>query len=228
MNGLGWNPGLERRQPSQQGSSARPRAPGGVESLQLPPPILACLHLITEAGCGLAIGPYPRFRYDARGGGGSAELEGAIQAGWQADWQAINFRADQLSIPALSWRNTRVLGLPLPPGLTIAIEPEQLQGQWHPSSGEVQLEFRSRFYFSLAGVYQAPPLIVQTRLQTETAQGLRHHARGKRIGADGEALLVGIATVPPTGDGWLDRFLGLPDEALALLQCRLTLANSAP
>ena len=180
--------------------------------------------MITEAGCGLAIGPYPRCRYDARGGGGSAELEGAIQAGWQS----INFRADQLSIPALSWRNTRVLGLPLPPGLTIAIEPEQLQGQWHPSSGEMQLEFRSRFYFSLAGVYQAPPLIVQTRLQTETAQGLRHHAQGKRIGADGEALLVGIATVPPTGDGWLDRFLGLPDEALALLQCRLTLANSAP
>ena len=96
-----------------------------------------------------------------------------------------------------------------------------------PCSGEVQLEFRSRFYFSLAGVYQAPPLIVQTRLQTEKAQRRRHHAQGKRIGADGEALLVGIATVPPTGDGWLDRFLGLPDEALALLQCRLTLVNSA-
>ena len=91
----------------------------------------------------------------------------------------------------------------------------------------MQLEFRSRFYFCLAGIYQAPPLIVQTRLQTETVQGRRHHAQGKRIGADGEALLVGIATVPPTGDGWLDRFLGLPDEALALLQCRITLANSA-
>ena len=224
MNGLGWNPGLERRQPSQQGSSARPRAPGGVESLQLPPPILACLHLITEARCGLAIGPYPRFRYDASGGGGIAELE---EGGEGGGWQTIHFDPAQLSIPALSWRNTRVLGLPLPPGLRIAIEPEQLQGQWHPSSGEVQLEFRSRFYFSLAGVYQAPPLIVQTRLQTETVQGRRHHAQGKRIGADGEALLVGIATVPPTGDGWLDRFLGLPDEALALLQCRLTPVNSA-
>lgn len=90
----------------------------------------------------------------------------------------------------------------------------------------MQLEFRSRFYFSLAGLYQAPPLIVQTRLQTETAQGLRHQAEGKRIGANGEALLVGVATVPPTGDGWLDRFLGLPDEALALLRCRLTISNA--
>jgi len=189
----------------------------------LQPPLLAVLNLITEAGCGLAIGAYPRFRYDARGGGGIASLGPSDAHGWQS----VRFDPERLPIPTLSWRNIRVLGLPLPPGLTIAIQPEQLQGQWHPSSGEVHLEFRSRFYFSLAGFYQAPPLIVQTRLQTETVQGRRHHAQGKRIGADGEALLVGIATVPPTGDGWLDRFLGLPDEALALLQCRLTLANSA-
>jgi len=36
------------------------------------------------------------------------------------------------------------------------------------------------------------------------------------------ALLVGVATVDPSGDPWLDRFLGLPDEALALLRCQLT------
>jgi hypothetical protein len=27
--------------------------------------------------------------------------------------------------------------------------------------------------------------------------------------------------VEPTGEAWLDRFLGLPDEALAVLRCRL-------
>lgn len=186
------------------------------------PRALTFLHLQTEALCGLAIGAYPRFRYDARGGGGIASLGQSDAHGWQS----VRFDPERLPIPTLSWRNTRVLGLPLPPGLSISIEPEQLQGQWHPNSGEVQLEFRSRFYFSLAGLYQAPPLIVQTRLQTETAQGLRHHAQGERIGANGEALLVGIATVPPTGDGWLDRFLGLPDEALALLRCRLTISNA--
>ena len=183
---------------------------------------MTALHLQTESGCGLAIGAYPRFHYDARGGRGIASLGQSDGDGWQT----VSFDPDHLLIPALCWRNTRVLGLPLPPGLSISIQPEQLQGQWHPSSGEVQLEFRSRFYFSLAGLYQAPPLIVQTRLQTEAAQGLRHHAQGERIGANSKALLVGIATVAPTGDGWLDRFLGLPDEALALLRCRLILVST--
>ena len=36
----------------------------------------------------------------------------------------------------------------------------------------------------------------------------------------GLAQLVGVATIAPSGDPWLDRFLGLPDEALALLRCR--------
>ena len=181
------------------------------------------LQLITGAGCALAIGAYPRFGYDASGGGGEANL-GPLDGG---GWQSVEFNPAQLTIPPLSWRNTRILCLPLPPGLTITIGPEQLQGRWHPSSGEVQLEFRSRFYFSLAGIYQAPPLIVQTRLQTETAQGKRHRAQGERIGANGQALLVGVATVPPSGDGWLDRFLGLPDEALAVMRCRLIPSNAA-
>jgi len=30
---------------------------------------------------------------------------------------------------------------------------------------------------------------------------------------------VGVASVPPCGDPWLDRLLGLPDEALAMLRC---------
>jgi hypothetical protein len=32
-------------------------------------------------------------------------------------------------------------------------------------------------------------------------------------------VLVGLAPIQPSGAGWLDRFLGLPDEALALLRC---------
>ena len=182
---------------------------------------MACLHLITEAGCGLAIGAYPRFVYDASGGGGSASLGHCDGAGWQS----IQFDPTKLTIPALTWRTSRVLGVPLPPGLSIQIHPEQLLGQWHPRRGEVHLNFRSRFRFSLAGLYQAPDLIVHTCLQTETAEGQRHQAQGKRVGVDGQALLVGVASVMPTGDVWLDRFLGLPDEALAQMRCRLCLSN---
>jgi hypothetical protein len=34
--------------------------------------------------------------------------------------------------------------------------------------------------------------------------------------------------VPPSGDAWLDRFLGLPDEALAVLRCRITNVAEQP
>ena len=107
------------------------------------------------------------------------------------------------------------------------MSPSNFKANGTPAAAKCNWSFVLAFIFPWRGSTKLPPLIVQTRLQTETAQGLRHHAQGKRIGADGEALLVGIATVPPTGDGWLDRFLGLPDEALALLQCRLTPVNSA-
>ena len=182
---------------------------------------MTSLQLITEAGCGLAIGAYPRFRYDASGGGGPANLGHRDRAGWQA----LTFDPAQLTIPALTWRSTRVLGLPLPPGLMISIQPETLNGQWRPSSGEVQLDFVARFYFSIGAVYRAPGLIVQTRLQSETVRGRLHEAHGQRVGPDGQALLVGVATVPPTGEAWLDRFLGLPNEALALMRCRLTVPS---
>ena len=125
-------------------------------------------------------------------------------------WQAIRFDPAQLSIPPLTWRSSRVLGLPLPPGLMISIEPEQLQGQWHPSSGEVQLEFHSRFYFSLGGLYKAPPLIVQTRLHTETAQGNRHHARGNGLGPMAWPYWSGSPRCPRRATaGWI-AFWGCP------------------
>jgi hypothetical protein len=44
---------------------------------------------------------------------------------------------------------------------------------------------------------------------------------GVPLDQDGRGVLVGVAVVEPTGEGWLDRFLGLPDEALAVLRCRL-------
>lgn len=173
------------------------------------------LQLSTMAGCGLAIAGYPRFRYDARGGGGLASLGAADHTGRQK----LVFATASLVIPPLCWRTTRVLGLPLPPGLAIRIEPEELAGHWHAATGGLELRFRARFRFSCAGLYQAPDLQIDTMLSSVAAQGHRHRASGQPLGADGQALLVGVATVPPSGDPWLDRFLGLPDEALAMLRC---------
>jgi hypothetical protein len=177
------------------------------------------LELATLAGCGLAIGSYPRFRYDASGGGGLAAP--AVPDGEGV--QRLVFDPVALHIPALNSRTTRVLGLPLPPGFEIAIAPVALAGTLTSASGELELQFKARFRFRIGRFYRAPDLLIDTTLSTGSLQSRRHRAQGHGLKASGEALLVGVATVAPSGDPWLDRFLGLPDEALALLRCRLTL-----
>jgi hypothetical protein len=178
----------------------------------------ARLQLQTGDDCALAIGRYPQFRYDARGGGGIGELHGPEDA---TD-QLLQFQAEGLCIPALTCQTTRILGLPLPPGLSITIAPTLLAGRLHATTGDVTLRFQARFRFRLAGLYQPPDLLIDTQLGTGLVQGQRHSAVGQPLGDDGGALLVGVAVVPPSGELWLDRFLGLPDEALAMLRCSIT------
>ena len=174
------------------------------------------LQLTTLDGCGLAIGGYPRFRYDATGGMGLATIGPSGADGLQS----VRFETTSLQIPDLECRTTRVLGLPLPPGLRIAIVPEQLEGSLNASSGAVHLHFRARFLFRVGRLYLAPALLVVTELTTGGVQSRRHRLDGETLDGQGNALLVGVARVPPSGEGWVDRFLGLPDEALALLRCR--------
>lgn len=174
------------------------------------------VQLTTLDGCGLAIAGYPRFSYDARGGG-AIGTAGALDAEGR---QALRFDPSALQIPALEARTTRVLGLPLPPGLRIAIVPEQLEGSLCAASGEVRLRFRARFRFSIGRLYRAPDLLVATELGTGSVLSRRHQVAGRPLDVHGHGLLVGVALVPPSGDGWVDRCLGLPDEALALLRCR--------
>lgn len=194
------------------------------------------LKLRTLARCQLLIGRYPAFRYDARGGGGPGH------SSTNADGRSsLQFPADQLSIPPLDWRSTRFLGVPLPPGLQIAIVPEQLEGHWDPASGSIALDFRARFRFSIGigigigkdtaaqhhRIYAAPDLAIHCCLSSGQVTGVRHRGCGRPLNAAGEALLVGVARVAPSGDAWLDRFLGLPDDALAVLQCQLERAAPA-
>lgn len=173
--------------------------------------------LATEPGCALAISFYPPFRYDGSGGGGQAIASEALEEGWRG----LVFDPATLAIPPLCSRTTRFLSLPLPPGVHIAIEPQRLQGRWQPSSGAVELHFLARFRPMVASRAVAPDLIVATQLATGAVRGRRHQARGTPLDGQGRGVLVGIASVAPTGEGWVDRFLGLPDEALAVLRCQL-------
>jgi hypothetical protein len=52
---------------------------------------------------------------------------------------ALRFDAGALRIPPLDGRRARLLGLPLPPGPVIAIEPEELAGTLDPQRGDLRL-----------------------------------------------------------------------------------------
>jgi hypothetical protein len=117
--------------------------------------------------------------------------------------------------------------MPLPPGLAIVIVPQRLSGRWQPQSGEVELAFEARFQLLLAGRSLVPDLQVSTCLGTGAVAGERQRAEGCPLDGGGRGVLVGVAQVPPTGTWWLDRFLGLPGEALAVLGCQLLVGDGA-
>ena len=182
-------------------------------------------YLETLEGCQLAIGGYPLFHYDARAGGGPAEAVEPAGSGGDPVLQ-LQFDREQLQIPPLNRHTTRLLGVPLPPGLTITIVPKALGGQLKPSRGEVLLRFEAAFRFRLhwAGrcLLAPPDLTVMTTLSSQGCISQRHRRRGDGLSGDGLCTLVGVAEVPRCGAPWLDLFLGLPDEALAVLRCRLS------
>jgi hypothetical protein len=186
---------------------------------------MAECQLTTLAGCELVIGAFPRFLYNAQGG----SAPGIAKANTPAEVQ-LTFSARDTTIPPLSWRTARFLGLPLPPGLCVAIQPMALSGLFDPSTGAMQLDFEARFRFQTglgsSMLYTAPDLLVTTTLTTEAIESRRHRRQGRRLQDSDPGILVGVAQVNPCGERWLDRFLGLPDEALAVLECQLNLTES--
>lgn len=61
-------------------------------------------------------------------------------------------------------------------------------------------------------------------LTTERSEGPLRAGVGRRLSADGRVRLVGVARVPKTGDAFLDGFLMLPTDALAVLSAELCFA----
>jgi hypothetical protein len=177
---------------------------------------LSRVMLETLADCRLAVSAYPEFAYNAAGGGGAGTV--TPRADGLLD---LDFDAAALRIPAVQASTARVLGVPIPPPLRIAIRPRSLRGTLNPATGVVRLDFDAEFEFTAGALYAAPPLQVSTTLTTERAAGAQRAGEGRRLGADGRATLVGVARVPRTGDGLIDGFLMLPADALAVLSAEL-------
>ena len=175
------------------------------------------MHLKSLEGCRLTIGSYPPFSYNAFGGGG----KGKLITSQQNSILHLSFSSKTFSIPPLTSQTTKFLSFPLPPGLKIEMSMNKLEGTIDKNSGDVLLNFKSRFIFSIGNIIKFPNLLVKTILTTGKVQGELHEGEGLLIKKDGKTKLVGIANIPPTGNIILDTFLGLPNEALAELQCEI-------
>lgn len=90
---------------------------------------------------------------------------------------------------------------------------------------QVELEFLAKFCFSVGTIYKAPPLIVKTVLTSEESIGNMRKGRGERMNAEGRCRLVGVATVDPIDDFFMNAFLGLPTECLADLNAVILLSS---
>lgn len=187
--------------------------------------------LRTTDACELAVSVYPFFRYKAAGGGGDATVVAAADANTPSSSSSttpllnLSFDPSTLRIPALDFRTAFLFGvLPIPPPLRIAIEPRELSGTFDPTTGACDLTFDAEFCFSAGALYKPPPLRVQTVLTTAESRGARLSGTGRKWDKSTSSVrLAGVARVPKTGDAFLDAFLMLPNDALAVLEGELEL-----
>ncbi|KAJ7975641.1 ATP-dependent Clp protease ATP-binding subunit [Quillaja saponaria] len=176
--------------------------------------------------CKLGISRYPDFVYNAEGGSGTGSGTRVMSDSKENTELSVLFDIGTLYIPPLTSTTTKFLGLPLPPFLKIDIVPEAFQGSINQESGEVALEFKARFLFSVGSIYRAPPLMVKTVLTTEESKGTIRSGRGKKLDEGGNCRLVGVATVDPIDDFLMNSFLGLPTECLACLNAVISFSIS--
>ncbi|KAL9324174.1 hypothetical protein ACSQ67_009031 [Phaseolus vulgaris] len=139
----------------------------------------------------------------------------------------VSFDLESLYIPPLTSSTAKFLGLPLPPFLKIEVVPEALHGSINQESGKVDLEFKAKFLFSAGSLYKAPPLLVKTVLTSEETKGTMKSGRGRRLDKEGKCRLVGVATVDPIDDFFMNSFLGLPTECLAELKAVISISSSS-
>ncbi|GAB2265273.1 hypothetical protein Dimus_000340 [Dionaea muscipula] len=167
----------------------------------------------TLDGCKIGFSNY-NFEYNADGGKGAGHGTKLSDGNLKNDSVSITFDPKTMYIPPVDSATTKMYGWPLPPFLKIEIIPEVLQGSINEESGKIDIKLRAKYWFSIGSGYKAPPLIVETILTTDESRGSHGSTRGKRRGKDGRCRLVGIATLGPLKDSYMNSLLGLPAECV--------------
>ncbi len=174
------------------------------------------LELKSYDGCQLSIGSYPTFKYNATGGGGKSFL----YYDKETDLRILDFDLKTFNMPNLNTKTTKLLGLPIPPGIEVNLFLNSLKGTINYQTREVLLNLNASFILKLFKT-SFPPLEIKTVLTTKTIQGEVLQGNGSNWLENGDLTLVGISKVYPTSSKILNIFLGLPNEALAVLRCNL-------
>ncbi|CAI0404122.1 unnamed protein product [Linum tenue] len=200
-------------------ASSSPKQQASTRTTKLPNSDAYSISFKTLEACKLGISRYPDFDYNAKGGTGTGI------GTKDGDHISVSFDLQNLYIPPLTSETTRILGLPLPPGLKIDIVPESFQGRIAPDSGKVELEFVANFWFSAGSFYRAPPLLVKTVLTSEESRGSIRNGVGERLDKVGKCRLVGVASVDPIDDVFMNTFLSLPTECLAILNAVISISE---
>ena len=175
------------------------------------------MQLKSLKGCRLKIGSYPTFTYNASGGGG----KGTLLPSKKKNIIYLSFSSKTFSIPPLTSKTTKFLSFPLPPGFKIEMSMDTLHGSINSNSGEISLQFESKFIFSIGSIIKFPNLLIRTCLETGKVKSQLYEEEGMTLQKNGKAKLVGISMVPATGNRILDKFLNLPNEALAIMNCEI-------
>ncbi|KAK9868949.1 hypothetical protein WJX84_007442 [Apatococcus fuscideae] len=199
------------------GLELAPEAASAMEGFPVAPQSQGQVAMRTLKDSELIVSFFPKFAYDARGGGGLSD--GSVMDDGRV---GVKFDIDSLNIPDVYYKTASFVGVPIVPGLRIAILPSSLEGWINRSTGEAQLQFNAQFDFTAGSLYKAAPLLINTTLTTESVHGKKHsrQRKGVRLDSNGYAKLVGVSNVPKTGDKFMDNFLRLPTDALALMSCQ--------
>tara|TARA_Y100001968_G_scaffold282587_1_gene280656 strand:+ start:902 stop:1435 length:534 start_codon:yes stop_codon:yes gene_type:complete len=175
------------------------------------------MYLKSLKNCRLAIGNYPYFDYDASGGGGKA----SVIDNERGTSLLLKFHPNKFFIPPLNWKTTKILGLPMIPGIEINMILDKLEGILEPKNREIILAFEARFILKIFSTIEFPELIINTELKNGEITSKLYKIKGEKISENGKVKLGGIAIIPPTSNVFLNIFLGLPNEALAILECTI-------